>query len=141
MLTFYTVPAATGQRASIPQEEGSLKRRLRHVDFAEGEQRSEEVLELDPLGRVPLLVDPETNLDVCGSVSVTAASRVPGRMRDGMCKALRCRVFRGRVSIARYKACCYLGRAKKDSTGRAPGPQPHKIRRRSSGMTRQTMKP
>ena len=70
MLTLYTVPTANGQRASVALEECGLEYRVRHVDFAKGEHRSEEVLELNPLGRMPFLVDAETNLNVYGSMAI-----------------------------------------------------------------------
>lgn len=56
MRTLYTVPTANGQRASIALEECALEYDTRSVDLFGGEHRSEEMLELNPFGRMPVLV-------------------------------------------------------------------------------------
>lgn len=55
MRTLYTVPTANGQRASIALEECGLDYETRVVDLYSGEHRSEEMLQLNPFGRMPVL--------------------------------------------------------------------------------------
>ncbi len=54
-MKLYTVPTANGQRASVALEECGLDYAVRQIDFQKGEHRSEEVLALNPLGRLPIL--------------------------------------------------------------------------------------
>ncbi len=90
MRTLYTVPTANGQRASIALEEGGIDYAVRQIDFAKGEHRSDEVLALNPIGRLPILSDPDDGLVVYGSLAITrwAAARSavlqppPGREAD-----------------------------------------------------------
>lgn len=55
MHTLYTVPTANGQRASIALEECGLDYDTRVVDLYGGEHKSEEMLRLNPFGRMPVL--------------------------------------------------------------------------------------
>ncbi|MGI9236647.1 MAG: glutathione S-transferase family protein [Woeseiaceae bacterium] len=55
MHTLYTVPTANGQRASIALEECSIDYDTRVVDLYDGEHKSEEMLQLNPFGRMPVL--------------------------------------------------------------------------------------
>ncbi len=55
MRTLFTVPTANGQRASIALEEGGLDYEARVVDLYDGQHRSEEMLRLNPFGRMPVL--------------------------------------------------------------------------------------
>lgn len=79
MLTLYTVPTANGQRASIALEECGFEYELRHVDFTKGEHRSPEVLAVNPLGRLPVLIDEAAGLNVYGSLAIVrSAARLAG---------------------------------------------------------------
>ena len=79
MLTLYTVPTANGQRASIALEECGFEYAVRHIDFAKGEHRSPEVLAVNPLGRLPVLVDENSDLIVYGSMAIVrTAARLSG---------------------------------------------------------------
>ena len=90
MRTLYTVPTANGQRASVALEECGIDYAVRQIDFAAGEHRSEEVLALNPIGRLPILSDPDDDLVVYGSLAIArwAAARSakllppPGREAD-----------------------------------------------------------
>ncbi len=53
--TLFTVPTANGQRASIALEECELTYDTRPVDLFAGEHRSDEMLHLNPFGRMPVL--------------------------------------------------------------------------------------
>ena len=55
MRTLYTLPTANGQRASIALEECGLEFDTRDVDLLTGEHRNEEMLALNPFGRMPVL--------------------------------------------------------------------------------------
>lgn len=55
MTTLFTVPTANGQRASIALEECGLDYQTRTVDLLSGEHRGEEMLALNPFGRMPVL--------------------------------------------------------------------------------------
>jgi GST-like protein len=81
MFTLYTVPTANGQRASIALEECEIEYAIRHVDFAKGEHRSPEVLAVNPLGRLPVLVDNAPERIVYGSMAIVReAARLSGRL-------------------------------------------------------------
>jgi glutathione S-transferase len=55
MLTLYYGPGACSMASHIVLEESGEKYEPRRMDLAKGEQRSEEYLKMNPLGRVPLL--------------------------------------------------------------------------------------
>ena len=55
MRTLYTVPTANGQRASIALEECDLDYLTHAVNLYDGEHRSDEMLKLNPFGRMPVL--------------------------------------------------------------------------------------
>lgn len=90
MRTLYTVPTANGQRASVALEECGIEYAVRQIDFAKGEHRSDEVLALNPIGRLPILIDPDDDLVVYGSLAIarwaaTISSKLlppPGREAD-----------------------------------------------------------
>ncbi len=82
MLTLYTVPTANGQRASIALEECGLDYTTRHVDFTKGEHRSPDVLAVNPLGRLPVLVDESQGLNVYGSLAIVrTVTRLAGHLQ------------------------------------------------------------
>ena len=55
MLTLYYAPGACSMAAHIVLEESGDKYEPRQVDLANGEQRTEAYLKLNPMGRVPVL--------------------------------------------------------------------------------------
>src|SRR5438445_11291907 len=56
MLTLYFSPGACSMAAHIVLEESGEKYQSQQVHFADGEQRSEAYLKINPQGRVPALV-------------------------------------------------------------------------------------
>jgi len=57
MINLYTANTFNGQRVSIMLEEIELPYRVHKVDLAKGEQRQAEFLQLNPSGRIPVLLD------------------------------------------------------------------------------------
>jgi GST-like protein len=57
-MELYFAATPNSQRALIALEETGLAYRLHHVDLYAGEQRTPAYLDLNPLGAVPVLVDP-----------------------------------------------------------------------------------
>jgi GST-like protein len=57
MIELHTTPTANGYRASIMLEECGLDYRVRAYDLTKGEHLSAEHLALNPVGRVPTIVD------------------------------------------------------------------------------------
>jgi glutathione S-transferase len=55
MLTLYYTPGACSMAAHVVLEEGGEKYEAKRVDLANGEQRSEAYLKINPQGRVPAL--------------------------------------------------------------------------------------
>lgn len=55
MLTLYYAPGACSMAAHIVLEESGEKYEAKRVDLVGGEQRSDEYLKINPLGRVPAL--------------------------------------------------------------------------------------
>jgi GST-like protein len=80
MTLLYTVPTANGQRASIALEECAIAYESRTVDLLAGEHRSEEMLGLNPFGRMPLLQKDDGEL-VYGSMAIAMhAANESGRL-------------------------------------------------------------
>jgi len=69
-MKLYTVPTANGQRASVALEECGLDYEVRQIDFQKGEHRSEEVLALNPLGRLPILAGDDPRQAIYGSMAI-----------------------------------------------------------------------
>ncbi len=57
MIDLYTAPTFNGQRVSIMLEETGLPYTLHLIHLGRGEQRTPEFLQLNPSGRIPVLVD------------------------------------------------------------------------------------
>ena len=70
MIDFYWVPTANGQRAAIMLEEAQETYRVRPVDMLRGEHRSAAYLAINPLGKVPTIVDGETDVTVYGTLAI-----------------------------------------------------------------------
>lgn len=79
MLTLYTAPTANGQRAAIALEEAGIDYEVRKVDLIAGEHLSEEMLALNPAGRIPFLHDARASNTVYGSLAIGhfAAQQAP----------------------------------------------------------------
>ena len=68
----FTVPTANGQRASIALEECGIEYEVRTIDLLKGEHRSPEMLERNPIGRMPVLSTGEGDLarNIYGSLAI-----------------------------------------------------------------------
>ena len=69
MIDLHTFPTSNGQRVTIMLEECALPYRVRTVDLSKGEQLAPEFLKLNPVGAIPVIVDP----DGPGSAPLTLA--------------------------------------------------------------------
>ena len=58
MMQLYYAPTPNGHRARIVLEEAGLPYRLHAIDLWNGEQRQEAFRQVNPLGAIPVLVDP-----------------------------------------------------------------------------------
>jgi GST-like protein len=59
MMDLYAWNTGNGQRGAIAAEEFGVPYRLTKVDLTKGEQRSPEFLARNPMGQIPVLVDPD----------------------------------------------------------------------------------
>jgi len=59
MIEVHSAPTSNGVRVQVGIEESGLPYRFVRVDLAAGDQKRPGHLALDPLGRIPVLVDPE----------------------------------------------------------------------------------
>ena len=57
MIDLYTASTFNGQRASIMLEETGLDYAAHRIDLAKGKQRQQAFLQLNPSGRIPVIVD------------------------------------------------------------------------------------
>jgi GSH-dependent disulfide-bond oxidoreductase len=60
-ITLYTAPTANGWKASIALEEFEIDYATEYLHFDKNEQKSAEFLQLNPNGRIPVIVDHENN--------------------------------------------------------------------------------
>jgi GSH-dependent disulfide-bond oxidoreductase len=72
MIDLHTVATANGHKASIMLEEVGLPYRVKVYDLKRGEQNSPEFLALNPVGRLPLIVDNDVAvpMSVYGTVAI-----------------------------------------------------------------------
>ena len=73
MIELHTVPTANGYKASIMLEELGLPYQVKSYDLIKGEQLSADFLALNPVGRLPTLVDHEPKnapITVYGSAAI-----------------------------------------------------------------------
>ena len=73
MLELYTASAPNGRRATIIMEECHLAYRIRNLDLAAGEHKRPAFLALNPIGNVPVLVDPQGPNGTLVTVTQSAA--------------------------------------------------------------------
>ena len=59
MIELYNNPTANGQRATIALEEVGERYRVHHIDLMQGEHLTDEFLAMNPVGRVPVIIDRE----------------------------------------------------------------------------------
>ncbi|AFK60762.1 glutathione S-transferase [Advenella kashmirensis WT001] len=70
MLHLYTDSSPNGFKATIALEEMSLPYRLHHVRIETGDNRKPDFLALNPHGRIPVLVDDETQVVLFESAAI-----------------------------------------------------------------------
>ena len=61
MIDLYTSPTPNGWKAAMMLEELALDYVVKHVDLAAGDQHKPEFLEMNPNGRIPVIVDHEAD--------------------------------------------------------------------------------
>jgi GST-like protein len=59
MIELYSTPTANGQKCHIMLEETGLPYRAEAVDLVAGEHRSARLLAINPLGKLPAMIDPD----------------------------------------------------------------------------------
>lgn len=70
MIDLYTDSSPNGFKATIALEELDLPYRLHHVRIDKGEHRKPEFLSLNPHGRIPVIVDRETDITLFESAAI-----------------------------------------------------------------------
>jgi len=70
LITLYAATTANGQKATIALEECELSYELRNLVLPKQEHLSEEFLKLNPVGRIPALVDDESGAAVYGTMAI-----------------------------------------------------------------------
>ena len=73
MIDLYTAATPNGWKATIALEELGLPYTLHAVDLPAGDQHTEEFRRMNPNGRIPVIVDRESDLTIfeSGAVSYT----------------------------------------------------------------------
>lgn len=79
MYQLFFSPGACSLASHIVLREAGLPFELKRLKFAEGQQRSEEYLKVNPKGRVPALVTPEGTLTETPAILLYIAQLVPER--------------------------------------------------------------
>ena len=93
LIELHTVPTANGYKVSIMLEELGLSYSVRNYDLIKGEQLATEFLALNPVGRLPTLVDHDTEsgappIVVYGSAAILiylaekTGRLLPGTLRE-----------------------------------------------------------
>ena len=70
MIELYTAPTPNGWKASVVLEELEIPYEAKFVNIAEGEQKEEAFLKINPNGRIPAIVDLETGTRVFESGAI-----------------------------------------------------------------------
>lgn len=73
MIDLYTTPTANGLKASIMLEEAGLEYRVHRIDLKKGQHLAPDFLAINPVGRVPAIVDHDTASGAPLTVYGTAA--------------------------------------------------------------------
>ncbi|NQZ54177.1 MAG: glutathione S-transferase family protein [Piscirickettsiaceae bacterium] len=70
MIDLYTYATSNGKRVAIMLEECDLDYQVHKVDLRRGEQKTTEFLQLNPSGRIPVIVDNEKSLVLTQSSAI-----------------------------------------------------------------------
>lgn len=100
MIDFYWVPTANGQRAAIMLEETGEQYTLRPVNMMKGEHRSEAYLAVNPVGKVPTIVDHAAGVTVYGSMAIALYLADKHDMLLGKTRELRAQVYQWAALVA-----------------------------------------
>lgn len=95
--TLYGAPTGNCIRAAIALDEAAIPYQARHVDLRQGEHRQTPMLSLNPLGKVPVLVQDTQNgpfiLTQSNAIIFYADAQVPGRLTPADSAYARARVM------------------------------------------------
>lgn len=84
-ITLYHHPHSRAATVVWMLEEVGVPYEIRHVDLKTGEQKSEEVTRLNPMGKVPVLVDGEAVITETAAIGLWLADRyAPGRLAPAL---------------------------------------------------------
>jgi GST-like protein len=81
MIDLYTFGTGNGKRASVILEECGLPYTVHKVDLGKGEQKAADFLKLNPLGVIPVIVDPDgpggkkVTISQSGAIAVYCAQK------------------------------------------------------------------
>ncbi len=70
LITLYAATTANGQKATIALEECELEYELHNLILPKQEHLSEKFLKLNPVGRIPALIDDESGANVYGTMAI-----------------------------------------------------------------------
>ena len=86
MITLYTSSTPNGHKVSIALEELELPYEVRKVSLSKGEQKEDWFLEINPNGRIPAIVDDETEVTLfeSGAILLYLAEKTGRLMGDGV---------------------------------------------------------
>jgi glutathione S-transferase len=79
MITLYTSPTPNGWKASVTLEELEIPYEVRAIDLGKGEQKEDWFLELNPNGRIPVIVDDDFPVFETGAIMIHLAEKT-GRL-------------------------------------------------------------
>ena len=72
MIDLHAAPTSNGLRAKIMLDETGLDYTLHPVNLAEGENKSDDYLALNPMGLIPTIVDPAAVAAIVGGAFLVA---------------------------------------------------------------------
>jgi GST-like protein len=70
MIDFYTADTPNGQKVELMLEELGLEYKIHKFNLPEGKQKSPEFLKINPNGKIPAIVDSDTNLNLAESGAI-----------------------------------------------------------------------
>ena len=70
MIDLYTTSSPNGFKATIALEELALPYTVHHIKIASGDNRQSAFLSLNPYGRIPVIVDRDTNITLFESAAI-----------------------------------------------------------------------
>lgn len=84
-ITLYHHPFSRAAGVLWPLEEVGVPYQLEYVDFAKGEQKAPALVALNPMGKIPVLVDGDTVLTEGAAIALYLADRyAPGKLAPAL---------------------------------------------------------